>query len=94
MERETILLDPTDEQVAARRERVVRPAQLAGLTLGLLDISKPRGDVFLDELAGLLAGQGAAIRRYTKPTFARPAPLPLRQALAFECDGVIEALAD
>ena len=36
-----VLLDPTSERSLAVRERLPRPATLAGLTVGLLDISKP-----------------------------------------------------
>jgi hypothetical protein len=34
------------------------------------------------------------VRRYTKPTFTKPAPIDLRRRIAEECHGVIEALAD
>ena len=43
----TSVLDPTSERRIVERERLVRPASLDGLTVGLLDISKRRGDVFL-----------------------------------------------
>ncbi len=89
-----ILLDPTGERRPARRERVPRAASLAGATLGLLDISKPRGDVFLDRLEARLAERGIRVRRYRKPTFTKPAPVDLRQQIAVECDAVVEALAD
>ncbi len=46
----TTILDPTGERSVAERERLARPASLSGLTVGLLDISKPRGDVFLDRI--------------------------------------------
>ena len=88
------LLDPTHERSPAQRERLPRLASLAGVTLGLLDISKARGDVFLDRLAARLAAAGAEVRRYKKPTFTKPAPLDLRQQIAVECGAVIEALAD
>ena len=88
------LLDPTGERRPAERRRVARPASLDGKVIGLLDISKPRGNVFLDHLAGLLSGRGASVRRYTKPTFTKPAPADLRRQIAQECDLVIEALAD
>ena len=64
------------------------------LTIGLLDISKARGDVFLDEVEAQLKGRGMKTRRYKKPTFARVAPTQLKQAIASDCDVVIEALAD
>ncbi|MFZ9398717.1 MAG: UGSC family (seleno)protein, partial [Ilumatobacteraceae bacterium] len=46
----TTLLDPTNERRVQTMERVGRPESLRGLVVGLLDISKPRGDVFLDRL--------------------------------------------
>ena len=88
------LLDPTHERAPAQRERLPRLATLAGATLGLLDISKARGDVFLDHLAARLAEAGATVRRYKKPTVTKPAPVDLRQQIAVECGAVIEALAD
>ena len=88
------ILDPTSERTVAERVRLDRPASLAGLTVGLLDISKPRGDVFLDRLEERLAGVGANVKRYKKPTFTKPAPVDLRHEIAIECQVVIEALAD
>ena len=88
------ILDPTGERTVAERARLARPASLAGLTVGLLDISKPRGDVFLDRIEERLRGVGAEVRRYQKPTFAKPAPVDLRHEIATECQVVIEALAD
>jgi len=73
---------------------VARPSSLAGKTVGLLDISKPRGDVFLDRLAELLTDRGLRVERYRKPTFAKVAPVDLRHQIATTCDMVIEALAD
>lgn len=90
----TVLLDPTSEQSPMARERLLRPDRLEGLTVGLLDISKPRGDVFLDRLDTLLTGRGITVKRYMKPTVAKPAPLPLRQQIVGEVDLVIEGLAD
>ena len=87
-------LDPTSERTVAERERLARPATLAGLTVGLLDISKPRGGVFLDRLEERLVGVGANVKRYKKPTFTKPAPVDLRHEISVECQVVIEALAD
>jgi hypothetical protein len=88
------LLDPTHERSPAIRARLPRLASLAGAQVGLLDISKARGDVFLDRLQTLLEAAGANVRRYKKPTFTKPAPVDLRQQIAVECGAVIEALAD
>jgi hypothetical protein len=75
----------------------VRPSsadELRGKVVGLLDISKPRGNVFLDRLASVLVERGLRVERYTKPTFTKPAPMDLRHEIALKCDVVIEALAD
>jgi hypothetical protein len=88
------ILDPTGEQTVAERTRVGRPASLEGTTVGLLDISKPRGDVFLDRIEQRLVDLGADVKRYRKPTFTKPAPVDLRHEIAVECQVVIEALAD
>jgi hypothetical protein len=90
----TILLDPTSERVPAERPRAERLAALDGQTIGLLDIVKPRGDIFLDRLEERLEGQGAKVIRYRKPTFTKPAPIDLRHEIAEKCDAVVEALAD
>jgi hypothetical protein len=90
----TVLLDPTSERSPTVRQRLPRPERLDGLTIGLLDIAKPRGDVFLDRLDERLKERGLATRRYKKPTNTRPAPLPLRQQIATEVNLVIEGLSD
>ena len=89
-----LLLDPTNESTVLQRSRLPRPASLRGKTIGLLDISKPRGDVFLNRIEQRLAESGAAVVRFTKPTFAKPAPVDLRHEIATQCEVVIEALAD
>ncbi len=88
------VLDPTDERTPAVRSRNPRPASLDGKVVGLLDISKARGDVFLDRIEERLRDRGVAVERYRKPTFAKPAPVDLRQEIAEQCYVVIEALAD
>jgi hypothetical protein len=90
----TVVLDPTSERRPAHRERSARPDDLAGRTIGLLDISKPRGNVFLDRLELRLNERGAKVLRYAKPTFTKPAPIDLRHEIAQQCELVIEALAD
>jgi hypothetical protein len=90
----TTLLDPTGERTPEHRARVARLDTIEGRTIGLLDIAKARGDVFLDRLEQRLAERGATVVRYRKPTFTKPAPVDLRHEIAMHCDGVIEALAD
>ena len=88
------LLDPTGERTVLEREQLPRPASVQGLTIGLLDISKPRGDVFLDRIEERLGELGATVKRYKKPTFTKPAPEELLRTIAMEADFAIEALAD
>ncbi len=89
-----VLLDPTSERSPVARALTARPAALDGLAVALLDISKPRGNVFLDRVAERLQAQGLRVNRYRKPTFTRPAPDALRQQIAAENQLVIEGLAD
>jgi hypothetical protein len=85
------ILDPT-----AEREPVERPLAPRGRpqVIALLNINKPRGDVFLAELGELLRERGLTVRREAKPTFTKPAPADLRREIGERCDAVIEALAD
>ena len=89
-----VLLDPTSERAPAARASAPRLTSLEGRRLALLDISKPRGDVFLDELERILREHGAVVARYRKPTYAKPAPVDLRHQIATENEAVVEALAD
>ncbi len=89
-----ILLDPTSESKPSRRQPLPRPESLDGLTVGLLDISKAKGNIFLDRLESKLVESGVKVERYAKPTFTRVAPVDLKQLISTQCDVVIEALAD
>ena len=88
----TEVLDPTAERDAV--ERPLAPRGGTPKSIALLDIRKPRGDVFLDELERLLAERGHTVERTMKPTFTKPAPQDLRREIARDCEAVIEALAD
>ena len=86
------ILDPTAERDAAP-ERPLAPRG-EPKTIALVDIRKPRGDVFLDELETLLRERGREVERAAKPTFTKVAPPDVRREIAERCDAVIEALAD
>ena len=90
----TNLLDPTSEQKSSKRLPLMRLNNLQKKTVGLLDISKPKGDVFLDRIAHRLIEKGIGVRRFSKPTFTRVAPIELKNEIVGSCDAVIEALAD
>ncbi len=91
----TLFVNPLDEPVTSARGAAPRLDTLAGKTLGLLDISKPGGSVFLDRVERILREDHAVadVVRVTKPTYTRPAPAEVLERLRF-VDGVIEALAD
>ena len=94
MSESLVLLDPTSERSPVARALAARPPSMAGLAVAVLDISKARGNVFLDRVAEALQAQGITVNRYRKPTFTRPAPIALRQQIAAENQLVIEGLAD
>ena len=88
-------LDPTDS-VAVPRRTAPRPPTLEGKVITLLDISKAKGNHFLDRIEELLNERAhpRAVLRKKKPTFARPAPDPLRREILDGTEVLIEALAD
>ena len=90
------LYDPTATPKQAAAALAARLPDLRGKTVGLLDISKAKGNFFLDRVEEMLTAQfqPQAIIRRMKPTFARPAPEDIRRELAQKCDFLIEALAD
>ena len=63
----SIVLDPTAERAPVQRARLARPASLEGKVVGLLDISKPRGNVFLDRIEEQRSGvpEAERLRRAT-----------------------------
>ncbi|MEM8564478.1 MAG: hypothetical protein AAGF57_19720 [Pseudomonadota bacterium] len=89
-----VLVDPTSELSPTARTVLPRLESLEGKTIALLDINKPRGDKLLDRIETLFAERGVAVRRYSKPTMTRVAPLEVKQQISAQCDAVIEALAD
>ena len=89
-----VLLDPTGELTHANAPRAVRVNGLSSITVALLDIAKPRGDVFLDRVAQLLVDRGVIVERFRKPSYATVAGEDLIASIARRSQAVIEALAD
>ncbi len=87
------ILDPTAERSTVQRPLAPRDGALPA-KVALLDIRKPRGDVFLDEVESVLRSRGIDVLRTAKPTFTKPAPQDVRREIARDCEAVIEALAD
>lgn len=94
---QTVLVNPMDETTRTQGNPAPRLDTLAGKTIGLLDISKPGGSIFLDRIERNLKEQWgvASVVRAIKPTFTKPAPEEmLSQLAASGVHAVIEALAD
>ena len=62
--------------------------------VGLLDISKPQGNLYLDEIEKLLCARGFSVSRFRKPTMTRPATSELIGEISATCDAAVVALAD
>jgi hypothetical protein len=90
------VLDPTDEASLLEKKLASGVPDLQGKVVGLLDISKPKGDIFLNRLEELLTQRYRVkeVMHRRKPTYTSPAPEALREELASRCDVIIEALAD
>ena len=87
-----IILDPTIH-AADVIQPAPRPSSLDGKTIGFLDNSKEKADIFLASLAERLKERfqvSTIIRR--KPTYSRVAPPAIIAELGEACDGVITAM--
>lgn len=91
----TKLINPMNETPVRVSTPPSRLQSLQGKTVGLLDISKTGGNLFLDQLERLLRERFnvANVVRTAKPTFAKPAPPGIMEQLR-TVDAVVEALAD
>ncbi|KRA24627.1 hypothetical protein ASD65_09560 [Microbacterium sp. Root61] len=97
MATQELLLDPTGMEDGALDSTLSpRPVSLRGLTIGLLDNTKPNATMLLDEIARelqTLHGAGEA-KLYTKDYFGTPLSQALVEQIAEECDVVITAVGD
>lgn len=91
------LLDPTGHDTGTADTTLApRPTTLRGLTIGLLDNTKPNAAVLLQQIADHLRqrhGAGPA-RTYAKGYFGTPMTDDTLKQLTDECDLVITAVGD
>jgi hypothetical protein len=87
-------VSPFDDRVRPEEPLAPHKAQISGLRITLLDITKNRGAEFLDRIETLLLAAGAITIRQTKEIFSKPASLDLIDHITMVSDAVIEALAD
>jgi len=88
------ILDPTAGEESPAWELAAGLDPTRSRRVGLLDISKPQGDIFLDEVEECLVARGYSVMRYRKPTTARPAIAEIVREIAESCDAAVVALAD
>jgi hypothetical protein len=87
-------VSPFDEGRRPARPLAPRPQTLDGATVVLLDITKRRGDEFLDRVEERLRERGARTLREAKEIFSKPAEPELIRRIANRGDLAVEGLAD
>jgi hypothetical protein len=89
------IVHPGNENVVTAAAPPPRLDSLKGKKIGLLDISKPGGSIFLDRLEQLLRQryEAAEVVRARKPTYTKNAPQQIIDQLR-GMDAVVEGLAD
>jgi hypothetical protein len=87
-------VSPFDERRRAPEPLAPRRATLEGATVALLDITKRRGDEFLDRIETRLHERGAETFRLTKGIFSKPAEPEIVTRIAGRGDLAVEGLAD
>ncbi|GAA2079924.1 UGSC family (seleno)protein [Microbacterium hatanonis] len=92
-----LLLDPTGTAENTQDDTLSpRPVSLRGLTIGLLDNTKPNSTMLLENIVAELRehyGAGES-RLYTKDYFGTPVKKELLDQIVAECDVVITAVGD
>ena len=87
-------VSPFDERRREAQPLAPRGVALDGATVVLLDISKRRGDQFLDRIEARLHEHGAKTLREVKEIFSKPAQPELIRRIANRGDLTVEGLAD
>jgi hypothetical protein len=87
-------VSPFDERRRVAEPLAPRPASLEGNCVALLDITKRRGDEFLDRIEERLRSRGAVTFRVVKEIFSKPASPEIVRQIADRGDLAVEGLAD
>ncbi len=91
------LLDPTGfDERGLDTTLAPRPASLRGLTLGLLENTKPNAALLLASVGRELQREHAvqAVLMYTKSYFGTPVDESLIQRILHSCDFVVAGIGD
>jgi len=94
MSSKVVLLVPEGRVKAVLISPPPRLGELKGKVIGFLQNGKPNGDILLSRLGGLLREKYglAQARNRAKPRVTEPAEFI--EALATECQGVVNAIGD
>jgi hypothetical protein len=91
-----IVLDPTNEPVQTSFKKALRPENLAGLTLGLIDNGKKNSDYLVKKIGNRLKSlyhlDGDILVR--KPSPSHAIPEDLAESLAERVDLVVAGIGD
>jgi hypothetical protein len=87
-------VSPFDERRRVAEPLAPRRDSLSGAQIALLDITKRRGDEFLDRIEELLRARGAHTFRLVKEIFSKPASAEIVRRIADRGDLAVEGLAD
>ena len=90
------IVDPVGSSAATARSLALRPASLEGVTIALLDNSKPNAKVLLERLGALLAARGGAraVRVWSKPGSSLGATPAVLEEIASSARVALTASAD
>jgi hypothetical protein len=90
------IIDPVGSSAAAARSLALRPASLEGVTIALLDNSKPNAKVLLERLGALLTARGGArgVRAWSKPGSSLGATPAVLEEIASSARVALTASAD
>ena len=90
------IIDPIGSSAALAGTLAARPRTLEGVTIALLDNSKPNAGVLLERVGALLAARGGAraVRAWTKPGASTGATPAVIEEIAAAARVALTASAD
>jgi len=90
------IVDPIGSSAVSARSLAARPRSLEGVTIALLDNSKPNAGVLLERVGALLAARGGAraVRVWSKPGASTGAAPAVIEEIAAAARVALTASAD
>ena len=90
------IVDPAGTSAATVKTLAARPRSLEGVTIALLDNSKPNAGVLLERVGALVAARGgaAAVRAWSKPGSSTGASPAVIEEIAAAARVALTASAD